>query len=488
VQRARRRGARTQGAGARDVSGSSEDLIQLSACEVADRLHRGELRPADLVEASIARIEATDAAVNALPVRCYDRARAQADALRRSGRSTVLGGIPIVVKDNNDVGGVGTSGGTALFRDRVPAVSDRTIAHLETNGAIPIAKANLSELGGANTTNRLFGPTRHPMNTALTCGGSSGGSTVAVATGQVWLAHGNDVGGSLRIPPAFCGITGLRPTPGRIARKVMSDPSDTVFVDGPIARGIEDLALMFDAMVGFDAGDPLSAPSPDAPFRAAARAPRRPARVAFTTRLADFPVEDEIAAVCEQAVLRLAAAGVQVHHAAPDTRGALDAIKAIRGDAYAMNWEPLLSQHKGAFTTDVQRDIQRGLTQRPEALRAARRYRIELTRRTLAFLAETDFLICPATQAMPFPVEQPYVTRIGDTVLDDYIDWIGIDYVWSLVGCPVLALPAGRARDGLLVGLQVMARPRAEASLLAFGAWMEREFGGPARPVTPPDR
>ncbi len=470
------------------MSVAGEELIRLSACEVADRLHRGELRPADLVEASIARIEATDPTVNALPVRCYDRARAQADELRRARRHTLLGGIPIVVKDNNDVGGVGTSGGSAMFRDRVPEVSDRTIAHLEVNGAIPIAKANLSELGGANTTNRLFGPTRHPMNPALTCGGSSGGSAVAVATGQVWLAHGNDVGGSLRIPPAFCGITGLRPTPGRIARKAMSDPFDTVFVDGPIARGVEDLALMFDAMVGFDVGDPLSAPSPDAPFRAAARAPQRPARVAFTTQLADFPVDDGIAAVCEQAASRLAAAGVQIRPAAPDTRGALDAIKVIRGDAYAMNWEPSLAQHKGAFTTDVLRDIQRGLTQRPEVLRAARRYRIELTRRTLAFLADADFLICPAMQAMPFPVEQPWVTRIGDSVLDDYIDWIGIDYVWSLVGCPVLALPAGRAPNGLPVGLQVMARPRAEAALLAFGAWIERELGGPALPVTPPSR
>lgn len=468
------------------TKGVHGELIALSACEVADALQRGELRPLDLVEASIARIEATDGAVNALPVRCYDRARAQARAIESAPQRTLLGGIPIVVKDNNDVGGVGTSGGTPIFRDRVPAVSDRTIAHLEVNGAIPIAKANLSELGGANTTNRLFGPTRHPLDTRLTCGGSSGGSAVAVATGQVWLAHGNDVGGSLRVPPAFCGIAGLRPTPGRVPRKTLSDPFDTVFVDGPIARGIEDLALMFDAMVGFDAGDPLSAPSPEAPFRAAARAPQRAPRVAFSTAFADFPVDDAIADVCEGALQRLAAAGLPVVHAAPDTRGALAAIKVLRGDAYAMNWEPMLKTHAGAFTADVQRDIDRGLTQDPAALRAARRYRIELTRRTLAFLDEHDFLVCPAMQALPFPVEQPWVTRIGDAVLEDYIDWIGIDYVWSLVGCPVLAIPAGRTANGMPVGLQVMARPRAEAGLLAFGAWVERELGGPARPIEPP--
>lgn len=467
------------------MSRMRDELIALSACEVADALHRGELRPSDLVEASIARIEATDGAVNALPVRCYERARAQAQAIEAAPQRTTLGGIPIVVKDNNDVGGVGTSGGTALFRDRVPEASDRTVAHLEANGAIPIAKANLSELGGANTTNRLFGPTRHPLDTRLTCGGSSGGSAVAVATGQVWLAHGNDVGGSLRIPPAFCGIAGLRPTPGRIARKVLSDPFDTIFVDGPIARGIEDLALMFDAMVGFDAGDPLSAPSPEAPFRSAAQAPQRAPRIAFSTVFADFPVDDRIAAVCEEAVRRFASAGVQVVDAAPDTRGALAAIKVLRGDAYAMNWEAMFGRHAGAFTVDVKRDIERGLAQDPRVLRDARRYRIELTRRTLAFLGEHDFLVCPATQALPFPVEQPWVTRIGDTPLDDYVDWIGIDYVWSLVGCPVLAIPAGRTASGMPVGLQVMARPRAEVQLLAFGAWIERELGGPARPIDP---
>ncbi|RYF44040.1 MAG: amidase, partial [Comamonadaceae bacterium] len=169
---------------------SDDALIRMSAARVVDLLHGREVSPLELVEASIRRIEATDGALNALPVRCFDRAREQALAMGR-GPLPLLGGLPIVVKDNNDVGGVITSGGTALFKDRLAAVSDRTIAHMERHGAIPMAKANLSELGGANTTNRLFGATRNPRDKRLTCGGSSGGSAVAVATGQVWLAHGN---------------------------------------------------------------------------------------------------------------------------------------------------------------------------------------------------------------------------------------------------------------------------------------------------------
>ncbi len=464
-----------------------DELIRLPAGRVVDLLHAGELRPSELVEASIRRIEATDGAVNALPVRCFERAREQARQIEQGGERPLLGGLPIVVKDNNDVGGVGTSGGTSIFRDRVPAVSDRTIARLEHQGAIPMAKANLSELGGANTTNRLFGTTRNPWDTALTCGGSSGGSAVAVATGQVWVAHGNDVGGSLRIPPAFCGVAGLRPTPGRIVRKALCDPFDTVMVDGPIARSIEDLALMFDAMTGFDAADPLSAPSPDGPFRPHARQPRRPAaRVALCLAPDDIAVDPQIAAVCAEAVQRLAGAGLQVETAQPDIAGARSAIAVLRGDGYALGWEPMLAQAgDDAFTPEVMGDIRRGLTQSAAALRAAQRWRSGLYRRVAEFLQTYEFLLCPATQALPFPHTQRYPTAIDGVAMASYVDWISIDYVWSLVGCPVLAMPAGKSAAGLPVGLQIMGRPRSEAALLAFGAWIERELGTAAVPTDP---
>ncbi len=463
-----------------------DELIRLSAARVADLLHAGELKPSELVEASIARIEAVDGALNALPVRCFDRARDQASALERGGLRPLLGGMPVAIKDNNDVGGVGTSGGTPIFRDRVATRSDRTVARLEANGALPIAKANLSELGGANTTNRVFGATRNPFDPALTCGGSSGGSAVAVATGQVWLAHGNDVGGSLRVPPAFCGVAGLRPTPGRIVRKELCDPFDTIMVDGPIARSVEDLALMFDAMVGFDARDPLSAPSPEGPFRAAARQPARPGeRVAFSAAPGGLPVDDEIAAVCERAVRRLAAAGLAVEAAEPDTAGARDAVLALRGDGYARTWEPMLEVHRTDFTPDVLGDIERGLRQGADTLRAAQRQRAVLQRSMADFLRGIPFFICPATQAMPFPVETPWPTAIGASKLENYVDWLMINYTWSLVACPVLALPVGLSRSGLPVGIQLIGPPRSEAALLRFGAWIERELGSPTAPVEP---
>lgn len=462
-----------------------DELIRMSASAVVDLLQAGQVCAAELVEASIRRIEATDAVVNALPARCFDRARAQ--AARTVAGASVLGGLPIVVKDNNDVGGVVTSGGTPIFKDRLPGQSDRTIAHMERNGAIPVAKSNLSELGGANTTNRLFGTTLNPRDTRLTCGGSSGGSAVAVATGQVWAAHGNDVGGSLRIPPAFCGIAGLRPTPGRIVRKALCDPFDTIMVDGPLARSVEDLGLLFDAMVGFDASDPLSMPSADGPFRGAGASPGRPSgRVAFSAAPGGLPVDGAITAVFDDAVAALARAGLRMQAAEPESTGARDAITVLRADAYATAWEPLLpTLPPDAFTPQVMGDIQRGLAQSPADLRAAQRWRTQFGRRVSAFWEDFDFFVCPATQAMPFPAEVNHPTVVAGVPMQTYFDWISIDYVWSLVACPVLALPMGRAPDGMPVGLQVMGPPRSEAALLAFGAWLERELWPAAAVVDP---
>jgi amidase len=469
----------------------TRELVRLGAAELAGLLLRGEVKPSEAVEASIARIEAVDTKLNALPVHCFDRARAQARRLDTTPPTQrgVLGGMPIVVKDNNDVGGVVTSGGTAIFRDRLPVASDRTIALLEKNGAIPVAKANLSELGGANTTNRLLGTTLHPMDLSLSCGGSSGGSAVAVATGQVWVAHGNDVGGSLRIPPAFAGITGLRPTPGRVPRLATRDPFDPVMVDGPLARNVEDLALMFDAMVGLDAGDPMSAPSPDAPFLPAARAPlNKPARVAISASPGGLPVAREIRDAMDRLASQLAAGGMQVKAAEPACDGARDHVAVLRGEAYALSWESLYHQlPREAFTPEVQGDIERGFTQPPERVRTAHRWRNDLARRVAAFWTDHDFFICPATQAMPFPVGDVYVRAIDGEPMRHYTDWITIDYMWSLVGCPLIALPVrtGAEGRGLPIGVQVMGPPRSEAALFAFGAWWEREICAPAQVIDP---
>lgn len=461
----------------------SNDLIRLSAVAVRNLLRQRAVTPLELVEAAIARIEAVDGPLNALPTRCFDRARAQAAGL--DGSDTVLGGLPLVIKDNNELGGVRSTGGTPIFADRVPSRSDRTVALIEARGGIPLAKSNLSELGGANTTNAVFGATRNPWNTALTCGGSSGGAAVALATGQAWLAHGNDLGGSLRIPASFCGVLGLRPGPGRIPRRALVNPFDTLFVDGPMARDVADLALFFDAMVAFDPDDPLSAPSPDGPFLAAALDPAKPARMAWSADLGCLPVADEVRALGDGFAGTMAGAGIAVHHGAPDFREALPTLLALRGASYLATWEPFLATQRHLFTPEVLSDIDRGATQSPSTLAAAERYRADLYRRVMAFLDEHEILVTPAVTTLPGPVEVMWPREIAGQPLDTYVDWIAITAVTSLLSCPILALPVGFSAGGLPFGVQLIGKPRSEAKLFRAAAWIERHLGLPPTVIDP---
>ena len=215
------------------------ELWRLDATEVVDLLRRREVSPLELVEASAERIAATDGHVNAIPTLCIDRARAHAERIMAEDADTErprgwLGGVPIAVKDLVEVEGVRTTWGSPIYADHVPPRSDIAVETLEARGAIVIGKSNTPEFGaGANTFNEVFGKTRNPWNTDKTCGGSSGGSSTALATGQVWLATGSDLGGSLRIPASFCSVFGMRPSPGRVAHGPKHLPFEGLMVDGP---------------------------------------------------------------------------------------------------------------------------------------------------------------------------------------------------------------------------------------------------------------
>lgn len=465
----------------------SHDLITLSATAVRARLQSGEVTSVDLVEAAAARIAEVEPRVNAIPILCLDRALDQAraaDAARRAGQDTILSGIPIVVKDNNDVAGVRNTGGTPIFRDRISLTSDRTVAMMEANGAVVLGKANLSELGGAQTTNAVHGTTLNPYDTRLTCGGSSGGSAVALATGEAWLAHGNDYGGSLRIPAAFCNVLGLRPTPGRIPRKRLTDPFDTIFVEGPMARSVDDLALLFDAMVGYDTGDFLTQPTVRPQFFAAARDPRKPARIALTPDLG-LPVEAPVRTAVEAFADTLGRSGVAIHRGFPATTGAMDAFRTLRGESFFATWEPLLDRHRDLFPAAVMGDILRGRDQPGRAIAAANRVRTDFYRRAVDFLDQHDFLVCPATQAMPFPADRLVPGDIDGQPMQDYLGWIAITAIWSLSGLPAISVPIGFSPEGLPIGVQILSHGGREADLIRLAAWIERELGLPTAPIDP---
>ncbi|MFT4118981.1 amidase [Bradyrhizobium sp.] len=466
-----------------DASGlpPSSGIAALSAVEAIAEIHRGHLSPLEVIDAAIGRIEATDAGINAIPVRRFEAARSEARRLmdKKAGGADwpLLCGLPLAVKDNTDVAGVPTSGGSALTAGRVPDVSNPTIDYLQRNGAIVIGKSNLSELGGANTTNALFGATRNPLFPALTSGGSSGGSAAALAAHQICLGHGNDVGGSLRTPAAFCGVAGLRPTPGLVSRKPLSDPFDTVFVEGPMARTIPDLALMLDAMTGFHAPDLLSR-GQHTSFRNAAARPSWTGRIAASEDLGLLPVDRDIRSGFRGAIERLQRAGCAMSEASPDLTGLPQTIRALRGLAYLTTWGRLWPQSRDRFTREVAGDIAHGESLSARDIASATEQRAATYRRMQGFFTEFDILICPTVQVAPFPVETMWPTEIEGMRCESYIDWIMITYVWSILGCPALAVPAGRDQAGMPVSLQIVGPPHSEERLIAFAAGVEQALCG----------
>jgi amidase len=456
-----------------------DDLIRMTAREAVNRLANGEVSPLDLIALAERRIAATDDAINALPTRCFERARAKADALMKKRPDPVppgyLHGLPVAIKDLAEVEGVRTTFGSPIYADHVPARSDLQVETLEAHGAIVIAKSNTPEFGaGAQTFNDVFGTTTNPWNTALTPGGSSGGAAAALAAGQVWLASGSDLGGSLRIPASFCGVVGLRPSPGRVAHGQTALPFDPLAVAGPMARTVGDVALMLDAMTGDTFEDPISLPPPPAPFMQAIERPVAPKRIAFHPTLNLSPVDPEVAEVCRRAAQSFSALGAEVVEETPDFGDAEAMFQTFRAVAFAARFQPLLENHRNKLKPEVIWNIEAGLKRTASEIAEAERGRTALWRRTLAFFEKFDLLLCPTTLVPPFDHRQRYLSELNGVTFPNYVSWLIPTFAVTLTACPAISVPCGFTATGLPIGLQMVARPRAEAALLSAAHLFEQ--------------
>ena len=467
---------------------SDQELISESACGIVEKLRTGEVTPLDLLDALERRIAAVDGKVNALPILCFERARDHAKALmkRKVTERGLLAGLPVPIKDLSDVAGVRNTQGSPIFKDNIPARSDIMVEHLEDNGAVVYAKSNTPEFGaGANTFNEVFGATLNPFDTSRSAAGSSGGAAVALATGMAWLAHGSDMGGSLRNPASFCGVVGMRPSIGRVAHTPKSKIDRTLGVQGPMARNIEDLALLLDAMSGEHPADPLSLPALPASFLSAARSGNKPKRVAYSADLGITPVDPEVADITRKAAERLAEAGVIVEEAHPDLREAHECFHVLRAFDFAVSKASLLRTHRELLKPEVIWNIEEGLKLTVEQLERAEAQRVAMAARAVEFFTTYDLLLAPTTIVAPFPVQNRYVAECAGKKFDNYVQWLGIVYAITLACCPALSLPCGFTDLGLPVGLQIIGPPRGEAEILAGAKVLEDILG--LRGTTPID-
>jgi len=468
----------------------SDPIWSWSAVNTVERIAAGEISLREVLASVAERVAAVDGRVNALPTLCFERAnRSLAEIENRpvSARGPFRG-LPVTIKDSAAVAGVRTTYGSLAYADFVPSRSDYVVDAIESGGGVVYAKSNTPEFeAGANTFNEVFGCTLNPWNLTRSAGGSSGGAAVAVATGMAFLSQGSDFACSLRYPAAFCNVVGLRPSPGLIPQGPSGLPMQVLSVMGPLARTVEDVGLALDGMARFDARDPLSRPLPAArSYLESARRPEPPRSAAFSLTLGMAAIDAEVRQVVEDAVTTLVGAGLRVDASTPQIASSDGVFRTLRAYQFAALRRDALEKHRAKLKPEVVWNIEEGLKLSAADIAAAEAERGHLRRTMIAFLDTHGILITPTAPVEPFPVEQRYVDEISGQKLATYLDWLVLGYAISVCGCPAISIPCGRTRAGLPVGLQLVAKPYAEAELLAAAAWCEAVLGCALRaPIDP---
>lgn len=470
-----------------DFTGS--DLSRLQAYEVVDLLRRKEVSPKDLLDVSFARIEAVGPAINATPTVCRERAYEAAKAVHAShvDHCGWLAGLPIGIKDLTPVSGVRTTYGTMGFSDHIPAESDLLVERLESRGGLVVGKTNTPEFGaGANTFNDVFGPTRNPWNTSLNAGGSSGGAAASLATGETWLSHGSDHGGSLRTPAAFCGIVGLRPSPGRVSGGSRDNAFMIEGAQGPMARSVRDCALFLDAMAGFDPRFPTSFPAPYGSFQDAVHRADGKLRIAFTADLNGFaPVDGEVEDHLRGVLALMEGQGAVVEQHCPDMTGLDATYRTLRGLMWATMARGIEPKVRAHFKDVLEENFASGEALTVHEITGANLGRSALYANMVQMFDRFDVLACPTVGCLPHPQSEEWVRTIGGQNFPDYLGWLRFAYLATVTGLPAISVPVGLGPRGLPVGLQLIGKPRGEAALLAAARAVEIAVGGPLGPIDP---
>lgn len=456
------------------------ELCEHNALDLVAGLADGTFSATELMQETLARIHQINPSVNAVCTLIDERyaleQAALADRRRRSAEARPLNGIPMAVKDLSLTQGIRTTFGSAAFKDNVPEQNSLMVQRLIDAGAIVIGKTNTPEFGaGSHTFNDLFGTTRNPYDLDKCAGGSSGGSAAALASRMLALADGSDMGGSLRNPAAFCNVVGFRPSLGCVPHW----PNPMAWqcrlgVEGPMARSVGDAALLLSVMAGDDPRDPLSYAQETGRFAGDLNFDFSQARIAWTPDLGSLPVEQTVVSVCEASLSHFASLGASVDSAHPDLSGAMGVFRVLRAAYYAQSLGPLLKDQRELIKQTLAQNIAAGFEVTAQQLTQADVDRTILYERVLSFFQRYDFLVLPATQVQPFDCDIEWITEIEGQKLDDYLDWMSICCVITVLGLPAVSVPCGFTEQGLPVGLQIVGPPRSDLAVLRLAHMFEQ--------------
>jgi amidase len=461
----------------------STQPCDLSAVTARDMIAARALSPVELLESCIARISAVNPAVNAIVALDLDRARAAAkaaeDAVMRNAELPLLHGLPIGIKDLEETAGLRTTHGSLLFRDHVPAADDLSVAHVRAAGGIVLAKTNTPEFGaGANTVNRVYGATGNPFAPELSCGGSSGGSAVALATGMVSLASGSDMGGSLRTPAAWCGVVGFRPSAGLVPDVTSTVALSPFPVIGPMGRTVADAHLLLRAQMGFDHRDPFVSAVPAAVPALLKPADLGTVRVIATTDLGCAPMDAGIRAAFEHKVARFAPQLGQLDWHDPNMTGIHEAFEVLRAIGFVASFADAVRTRRNDLGINVIDNTERGLRYSMADVANAFAVQTRIFRDYNALFDQTDVIIAPATALSPFPHGLRAPTHVNGEAMPTYMRWLAIVYGFTMALACVACIPCGRDANGLPFGIQIAGRRGDDARVLAVALALEAYFAG----------
>ena len=451
------------------------DLDFASIEELAGWVRADELSPSELLEHTLQRVEALNPRLNAIVALDAERARAaaaaQTERLARGEALGPLGGIPLVVKDLDNLAGFATTYGSRLFRDAPPAEQDDLhVARLRAAGAVPLGKSNTPEFGHLPfTDNEVFGPTRNPWNLERTAGGSSGGAAAALASGMLALATASDGAGSIRIPASYCGLYGLKPAFGRVPIGPRAyDDWMTTTVQGPLTRTVRDAALLLDVMAGPHGADRHSLPAAGYRYRERMEEPLPRLRIAFNRTLGVTRLQADVLREVEAAVATFRDLGHELEEnedAIPEMGGWWAKIAAFAG--LATQWENY--QHRSdEFGESFRSNLDRALTTDAEDFGTFNRLRQEVVRWTAGLFERYDLLLTPTLPTEAFAAAGPLPLELeGEPFVP-----IAYTYPFNFTGHPAASVRAGLTDSGLPCGLQIVGpRFREDLVLQASAAY-----------------
>ena len=458
----------------------TSELCYTTATALVRLIRRKEISVREVMEAHLVQVDRINPIVNAITTYHPDQALAQAtkadEVIHRGEPTGPLYGLPIAHKDLVLTKGVKTTYGSPIFKDFIPDEDALMVERLKDAGAISIGKTNVPEFGaGSQTFNPVFGATLNPYDTTKTCGGSSGGAGVAMACGMMPIADGSDMGGSLRNPANFCNVVGLRPSTGRVPRWPAINAWGQLSVQGPMARTVQDVALMLSAIAGPDPRDPIAIAEPGQIFRQPLERDFREVPIAWSRDFGHLPIDPEVTRTIDARRHVFENLGALVEEAEPDFEEADEVFKILRASSFAQGYGDLLAEHRDQMKDTVIWNIEAGLALSGSQVADANVKRTALYHRVRTFMERYEFMIFPVSQIPPFDVDQPYITEINGIPMETYIDWMKSCYFITAAGLPAISVPCGFTSTGLPVGVQIVGRHQDEMGVLQLAHAFEQE-------------